>query len=559
MHWKRLIALYCCLLFGFWGVLCRLYVLASNTTYAVRAENQTVTTLELQPERGNFFDRNGTPLTGAEQCWYALCIPGESTYTRLFDFVDPRDQQILYQKRNATSPFLVRVDRDLTDEGIFTVSQKQRYPEFPLCPHLIGYLDGEMQGVSGLESAMNEVLDASDAKGRIQCVTNARGGLMQSAEPQYFPASKTAADVQLTVDSGIQAAVEGIGMDMMTSGCIVVLDVETAQVLACASFPAYSQDTVANTIQTGQGSLVNRAFSAYAVGSVFKPLLAAVALEEGLAQHTYQCPGYIDWHNHIYRCAGGVPHGDVDLQTALEKSCNGYFVELGDKIGGKKLLSYAEKLGFGQPVYVTGGMKAAAGNLPSTQTLADAGALANFSFGQGELLATPVQIGAMMNTIAAGGVYRVPSFLLRTFDAATDSTLEAMDTGFQDVPVFSEKTAATLRTMLAGVVADGLGKDANPTWGGAAGKTGTAQTGRFDEEGNEYKNLWFAGFYPAQKPQYTVVVMQDDQIHAEHSSAAVFARVCDALHLLEIEPETAQSTPAETNPEPGTETPAEKG
>lgn len=559
MHWKRLIALYSCLMFGFWAVLCRLYVLASNTDYAVRAERQTVTTLELQPERGNFFDRNGVPLTGAEECWYALCIPGESTYTRLFDFVDPRDQKTLYQKRNATKPFLVRVDRDLSDEGIFTVSQKQRYTEFPLCPHLIGYLDGESQGVSGLESAMNDVLSAPDEKATIQCVTNARGGLMESAEPRYFPAGKTAADVQLTIDSGIQASVEGIGMDMMTSGCIVVLDVETAQVLACASFPAYSQDTVANTIQTGRGSLVNRAFSAYAVGSVFKPLLAAVALEEGYAQHTYQCPGYIDWHKHIYRCAGGVPHGDVDLQTALEKSCNGYFVELGDKLGGEKLLSYVEKLGFGQPVYVTGGLKAAAGNLPSAQTLANAGALANFSFGQGELLATPVQIGAMMNTFAADGVYRVPSFLMRTFDADTDSTLEEMHTGFQDVPVFSKKTISTLRTMLAGVVADGLGKDADPTWGEAGGKTGTAQTGRFDKDGNEYKNLWFAGFYPVEKPRYTVVVMQDDQIHAQNNSAAVFARVCDALHLLEPQPQPAPQSKTEENPNTSTETPAEKG
>ncbi len=553
MRWKRLIALYSCLIFGFWTVLCRLYVLANHTDYALRAQRQTVTTLELAPERGNFFDRNGVPLTGAEECWYALCIPGESTYTRLFDFVDPRDQKTLYQKRNATKPFLVRVDQDLTSEGIFTVSQKERYTEFPLCPHLIGYLDGENRGVSGLESAMNEVVGAPDERAAIQCITNARGGLMESAEPQYFPAKKNAADVQLTIDSGIQASVEGIGMDMMTSGCIVVLDVETAQVLACASFPAYAQDTVADTIQTGQGSLVNRAFSAYAVGSVFKPVLAAVALEEGLAQHTYQCPGYINWHDHIYRCAGGVPHGNVDLQTALEKSCNGYFVELGSKIGGEKLLSYVEKLGFGNPVYVTGGMKAAAGNLPSPQTLTDAGALANFSFGQGELLATPVQIGAMMNTFAGDGVYRVPSFLIRTFDADTDSTLEELHTGFQDVPAVSQKTASALRTMLAGVVADGLGKEANPTWGGAGGKTGTAQTGRFDQADNEYKNLWFAGFYPVEQPRYTIVVMQDDQIQAQNSSAAIFARVCDALHLLELQPE------AEENAKPDTGTPAEKG
>ena len=87
--------------------------------------------------------------------------------------------------------------------------------------------------------------------------------------------------------------------------------------------------------------------------------------------------------------------------------------------------------------------------------------------------------------------------------------------------------------MLAGVGSDGLGREAQPTWGTAAGKTGTAQTGRYDPEGEEYKNLWFAGFYPAEDPQYTIVVMQDDQTETVNSSAAIFSRVCDALALLD--------------------------
>ena len=68
--------------------------------------------------------------------------------------------------------------------------------------------------------------------------------------------------------------------------------------------------------------------------------------------------------------------------------------------------------------------------------------------------------------------------------------------------------------------------------GGAGGKTGTAQTGQFTAEGKERMNLWFAGFYPAEDPQYTIVVLQDGQMQAAVSSAAVFAQLCTALHWL---------------------------
>ena len=85
-----------------------------------------------------------------------------------------------------------------------------------------------------------------------------------------------------------------------------------------------------------------------------------------------------------------------------------------------------------------------------------------------------------------------------------------------------------LQGLLAGVVAEGTGQQAAPAEGTAAGKTGTAQTGQF-REGEELKNYWFAGFYPADRPRWTIVVMQDAQTEPEVSSAAVFARLCDAL------------------------------
>ena len=85
--------------------------------------------------------------------------------------------------------------------------------------------------------------------------------------------------------------------------------------------------------------------------------------------------------------------------------------------------------------------------------------------------------------------------------------------------MFEQADAERLRDMLATVVSDGIGGEAQPTFGTAAGKTGTAQTGRYNKQGEERLNFWFAGFYPAEEPRVTVVVMQDDQAEAPVSSA----------------------------------------
>ena len=530
MSLRRLAVLYGLLLAAFFGLLCRLYVLAQNTAYAQKAQAQTVTTLPLPVQRGDFYDCRGERLTGRQSVWYALCTPGAENYALLFDYADASGQAELYRRRSAAAPFLLRVDRDLTDAGICTVAAEQRYSPWQMCAHLIGYVDSSGHGVSGLEAAFDEQLTGSGAQSYLQCVTNAQGRLMGDTAPKLYAADSGSRSVMLTIDARVQAACEGIAADALSTGCILVLDTQTAKVRASVSMPDYDPDDVGKSIAAQDTSLVDRVMNAYNVGSVFKPVLAAAALEEGQSSLTIECVGYTEVGGHIYRCAGGVPHGSVDLEAALCKSCNCYFIAMGRALGPRTLYRWAEAFGFGAPDYLAGGMKASAGNLPDAGTLEDSGQLSNFSFGQGELLATPVQVAGMMNTIACGGVYRTPSFLEETFDASGSAENLYRP---QERRVLREQTAETLRAMLVQVVENGLGREAKPEEGSAGGKTGTAQTGRFDAAGSEYKDLWFAGFYPAGAPRWTIVVMQDDQTRAKVSSAAVFARVCSALALLE--------------------------
>lgn len=129
--------------------------------------------------------------------------------------------------------------------------------------------------------------------------------------------------------------------------------------------------------------LLNRAFSAYAVGSVFKPVLAAAALEAGEGDFIRECPGYDALNGQVYRCAGSVPHGLVGLDGALEKSCNGYFIELGRELGPERVRKMAAALGFGKGQDIADGLRSASGVLPEAETLENEGQFANFCFDRG--------------------------------------------------------------------------------------------------------------------------------------------------------------------------------
>ncbi len=537
MKEKRLIWLFGGFLLLFGVVTGRLFLLASNHQYAETAQRQMVTRIPLEPSRGNIYDRMGRSVTGGELRYFALSVPGESSYSRLFQYVPYQKQGLLYEKRNALTPFLIEVDRDLNDQGIYTCTVPRRYPENPLAEHLIGYVDGQGMGAAGLESAFEEVLGAGAKEAYLECITTAQGNLLAGTQPKLELGSRKKGGLVLTLDKGIQRACEAVAQQM-ESGCILVLDTATARVLASVSIPHFDPRHVEKSIQAGDTSLLNRPLCAYNVGSVFKPILAAAALEKGAGWYSFECEGEVDVNDQVYHCAAGRAHGEIDLARALEKSCNCYFIGLGQQLGGQTVEIMAEKFGFGKPVYLAGGMKSACGSLPKASTLKDKGQLANLSFGQGMLTATPLQVAAAMNVIASDGCYRAPAFLDRVINETNGESVEQLYEPGKRQAVRPE-TAKALREMLVGVVENGLGKDAKPNAGGAGGKTGTAQTGSFTEEKREKMNYWFAGFYPAEKPRYTVLVMQDGILEPKVSSGRLFAQVCDALYWLEAPEENS--------------------
>lgn len=532
MTTRRIIALFGAFLTAFSVLMGRLFLLARNQAFADTAQAQTVTTLPLNASRGNIYDCKGRNLTAYGAEYYALSIPGESSYARLFDHVPYAGQSLLYSRRNSHEPFLVPVEEDLSAQGIYTYKVPGRYFPVPLAPHLLGYVNGQGEGVSGLELAFDEVLGSQRTLQSVQCVTTAQGNLVEGSEPQLITRQGRSTGVMLTLDETIQRACEGVAQKNMSRGCILVLEADSARVRASVSLPEFDPRAVEKSIAAQDTSLLNRVLCQYNVGSVFKPVLAAAALEKTWDWYTYECEGSVDLNDHVYRCALSRAHGQMNLTSALEKSCNCFFIELGLKLGGAAVSRAAEDFGFGDAVYLAGGLQSAAGNLPDAQRLEDLGQLASVSFGQGELLATPVQVAGAFNAIAADGVWRTPSFLEAVIDETSGAAVQPLYAP-ESRRVVSEENAAALQKMLASVVEYGLGKDAQPVHGRAAGKTGTAQTGAFNEAGEELMNYWFAGFWPAEDPRYTIVVMQDGTPEPAVSCGEIFAQVCESLYWLE--------------------------
>lgn len=530
MTYQRLVAMFGFFLLLFAVVHIKLFTVSANTGYAQAAQQQSSVLLQLPKERGDIYDCNGTKLTGTEKIYYAISSPGGEQYSQLYPYVAEKDRAALYENAGGRRPFCIQVNAYLSNFQIVTAHA--RYMPLPIAVHTIGYLDGEGEGVTGIERAFNDILKEGGVETTLRCVANAAGQLAEGYEAEVEKNSPSQKGVELTLDSGIQRMCEGIGAENIQKGSIVVLECSTGKIKAMVSCPTFDPLDVGSALSQEDGPLLNRSISAFNVGSVFKPLVAAAALEQGVDPlEEYTCTGSIEIGGHTYRCANGRSHGTVNMQGALEHSCNCYFIHLLNGKGAGRLYELCTECGLGAESRFAPGYAGSAGSLPSPEQLKNLGELSSFAFGQGKLLATPVQVAGYMNMLANKGVYCTPSLVEGVLDETTGS-LTPVISGPEPARAVSEKTAESVRQMLSSVVEAGLGWRGQPQHLKAAGKTGTAQTGRFKTSGAEIYDAWFGGYYPAENPKYTIVVCLEDGGESGETAAPIFAKVCDGLYRL---------------------------
>jgi transpeptidase family protein/penicillin-binding protein/MecA-like transpeptidase family protein len=353
-----------------------------------------------------------------------------------------------------------------------------------------GFPPGTPVGVSGIEQAFNTRL-AGKPGGSLLAVSEA-GGTRTLAEA----GPHAGAPVKTTIDPDLQGtAVSALGG---RAGGIAVLDTRSGDVRA----------------------LAGQAFSApQPPGSTFKMITTVAALQESVVALDDYFP-IVDGVNvggRFISNANGEFCGGT-FREAFAESCNADFAPLGPKIGNDDLVAAAERLGFNSPPPLYEDRILAEVDPPESTIPTEIGDeldLGVTAIGQGEVLATPLQMASVAQTIANDGV-REPTSVVANRKLRPDA---------EAVRVMSEKIAAQLTELMVGVVAGGTGFAGAIAEAQVAGKTGTAELGPVpgqedSPEPEQIKDAWFAAFAPAEKPRLAVAVLL---IEAEAAGGEVAA------------------------------------
>lgn len=483
--------------------------------------------LETASVRGTVYDCNMQPLTNAEYVFTAIAKPTQKAVSVLEKELDAKTFETIKERLVSGKPVIARVStKECENSDIKIVSVPERY--IPIACHIIGYTDYSGKGVSGVEKAFDGVLSASEKRFTARIQTDAHGrvflGEKIAAEDVFAPVS----GIMLTIDREVQRIVEQ-ALDESETECAaaVVIDVNSGAIRACVSRPYFDQNNIAASLNDKNSPLINRAFLPFSVGSVFKPVVAAAALESGIgSDFSYECTGNVTVNGVTFNCHKHEGHGLINMKKAVAESCNTYFIALAKEIGARKIIGMASAFGFGKETVFANGMKSSSGNLPTADETDSLAALANLSFGQGVLTATPVQICAMYSVIANGGIYVTP--YLAEGEVDENGEITKLNPEISGTRIISEKTADVLQSFLIAVVEEGSGRRARCESVICGGKTATAQTGKIID-GEEVFNAWFAGFFSAESSRFAVVILKENGGEGALSCAPVFRKIAENI------------------------------
>lgn len=505
---------------------CRLFYIQvlCHDDFTETAQLQYEITIDGIDTRGQIFDRNMQPLTGGSSRWYYIIkeSKADKKAVELFEKMDaePAGSSRSGYKVYSTENYNEEMNRELTGEySCYVFCSGARYEENQPACHLVGYLnDWDKKGVSGLEYMYDEKLAPSEE--RLVIMADAAGNILPGLEPEIKTSSGTEpADNSLvtTIDLQLQKKCESL---LRGSSACVVSDAATGEILAMASSPVFSPDHIPEYLDQQSDCLINKTIqSAYPPGSVFKLVVAAAALENlpGAAARTLPCTGRATTGGVTVSCAtapdGG--HGSLDMCQAMAKSCNCYFVQLGEELGEEKILKMAGKLGLGKSV-LDGFPEETEGNIPAV-TETGSRDISNISIGQGTILVTPMQITRMISIIANEGRY-VP------FSIVSEEVWMPSDPSEQR-QVIREETALMLQSMMKEVMTCGTcsAQEWNfPVWG----KSGTAEASL---HGRPVKNCWLAGFCESSGMRYVITVFAEDGISGSATALPVFREIAEYL------------------------------
>ncbi|MGE5559297.1 MAG: peptidoglycan D,D-transpeptidase FtsI family protein [Bacillota bacterium] len=528
------------LLWFLWGRTFCLQIIDGDELRRAALE-QRVESIPLTVSRGDFLDRHGAPITNQKQIPRIFLFPRQ--FPKRLDY--PRELAALLKKTEgemreiakANSPVMLKIDagRELIDQvktrflpGVLIANQPVRYDP-GMAAHLIGYVSPlECQGISGLEHRFDYFLIGIRFQQLVALEDGAHRLIRGLGYRRmiYEVPGKTPCNIKLALDANWQKAAEHVMTGHVKKGAVVIMEPQTGDVLAMCSRPSYDGNNPGAYLGAGGAPLINRALRDFYPGSVFKLIIAAAALEEKETSpvEMFYDPGYYEVQNHRFRCAayeeGG--HKKIYLVKAMAVSCNPVFIELGMRLGARKIVGYSRKFGFGSP---TGcGLSEESRGYLENPDLMSKGDIGNISIGQKSVKTSPLQICSFVAAIANGGNLYKPRIVKKILTHGGEARKSYPP--YMLARIMSEGTARTLRIMMRAVVQNGTGRAAEAA-GGSGGKTGTAQTGRKDGRGREITHAWFAGFWPLNQPEIAMVVLVEEGKTGGASAAPLFRKIVE--------------------------------
>lgn len=398
------------------------------------------------------------------------------------------------------------------------------------------YTLNDSYGKSGIEAAMENYLRG--VNGIKTTTTNSDGSVTED----YLSKPQQGNTVVTTIDSELQKIAAKALQEMLidnknssyfgTAGAMVVMNCKTGAVLANVSLPTYDitryfKDYSKLAADT-ESPLWNRGMqSAYAPGSTMKPAISIAALEEEVADinTACYCGGTYTLEDQTFKCLQS--HGYLNVTTALEKSCNIYFFEMGKKLGIDKMNKYCSLLGLGQKTGIeipeAEGVLASIANKEAAGQVWNPGDTVQAAIGQSDNLFTPLQLANYCATIANGGTRYKPYIIKSVLSAdMTEVIYETQPEVLNTINV-SEKTLKIVKQGMRQVIQNGGSsyyfQDCIVE---AAGKTGTSQLKRTTKSGvtMDCNNGFFISFAPYDDPEIAIAIVAENALSGSQTSQA---------------------------------------
>ena len=529
MH-KRISIAFFSLIFIFGLLVSNMGIIMLKTGVSPSSYSTSKKSIILSDSRGMIYDTNKRKLVNTDTNNITVCLPTQKALNALKNSLNENQLKELYDNVSNGKISIFETTDTFRDSYVKSVTKIERYSDNQPCTHLIGHLDENGQGVMGLEKAYDSYLSRYSGELKANWSTDAIGNILLGDGIKFESNNYlSAAGIQLTINLDIQRIAENsLVKNNIDKGAVVILNSYTNEILAMASVPKFNPNNISADIKNQNTPFINRAVTPYSIGSVFKPIISACALENN-TQLIYNCNGSININGITFKCSNSVTHGMVNLNSAMEKSCNCYFIAMGQKLNLENLLNLCNDFGFGKSIELADNFFTKSGTLPPATSISSPQSLANLSFGQGDLLASPLQLAVAYSCFANGGYFRPPTLMKGIIDENGKVVQKVkLPDSYQ---VLNKSTVNKIDKILLNVVKNGNGTKANSDLTVNHGKTATAQSGWY-ENGREINHTWFCGYFTTNDITYTVVIFKDDGKSGSTDCAPVFKEISEEISFI---------------------------